>query len=371
MLAIPRRLPAVSRPIAAAVAAVLAVQVALGAVAAQEASPVASPYVEPPPGVNDAPVPVEFPRDDGPHDAAIEWWYYTGHLFTADGSRFGFEQVVFKGQSTGLTGYASHVAITDAAAERFSYDQKLVGEAGVSTAAVGFDLNVGGWLMRGANGDDRLRADVGDYAYALALTAEKPATLHDGDGFIDYGNGQGSYYYSRTRMAVDGTLVVAGQSLAVTGEAWMDHQWGDFDTFAEGGWDWFSVQLDDGTDLMLYLINAPDGTPVILDGSLVDRDGSLTILDGPDFSVEPTTNWTSPETGVTYPSGWEIALPDEDLALTLTPTVADQELDTTRTTGVIYWEGEVTVEGVRAGEPVGGLGYVELTGYAERTRGGE
>lgn len=329
-------------------------------------SPEASPYVEPSRGVDDAPVPVEFPRDDGPHDAAIEWWYYTGHLFTEDGRRYGFEQVVFKGRQGGLTGYASHFAVTDSAAGRFAYDQKLVGEAGVSRPGVGFDLTVDDWVMRGANGRDRLRAALPGYEMAITLTAAKPATLHDGDGFIDYGNGQGSYYYSRTRLAVAGTLVVDGEPRAVTGEAWMDHQWGNFATFDEGGWDWFSVQLDDGSDLMLYLINGPDGRPVILDGSLVAPDEGLTVLDGTDFSVTSTASWTSPETGVTYPSRWRIEVPDAGLRFTLTPSLPEQELDTRRTTGVIYWEGEVLVAGTRDGVPIGGLGYVELTGYTDR-----
>ena len=202
------------------------------------------------------------------------------------------------------------------------------------------------------------------YAIDLALESTKPAVLHDGDGYIAYGDGTASYYYSRTRLAVTGTLTVDGERQAVTGEAWMDHQWGDFETFEEGGWDWFALQFDDQTELMLYLIRDETGRVVLVDGSLVAADGTLTILDRDDFTLRETASWTSPHTGVTYPAGWTITLPAEDLVVDLTPTLADQELDTTATTGVIYWEGEVLVDARRAGQPLTGLGYVELTGYA-------
>ncbi len=321
-----------------------------------------TPYVEPPPGNVDAPEEVTFPEDDGPHDAFIEWWYYTGHLFTDDGTRYGFEQVVFKGASNGVPGFASHAAITDSARDRFVYDQRVSGPAALQPGP-GFNIVMGDWVMRGMDGEDRLRMSVPGYQMAIELSAIKPPTLHDGDGFIDYGGGQGSYYYSRTRMAVHGVLVVQGEPREVHGEAWMDHQWGDFETFDEGGWDWFSVQLADGTDLMLYIIRAADGTPVILDGSLVSPEGELTILDGPDFRVTATEEWTSEATGTTYPIRWNVELPEQDLTLSLTSSVAAQELDTRATTGVIYWEGEVTVEGVKDGQEVDGLGYVELTGY--------
>ncbi len=321
-------------------------------------------YVEPPPGKMDAPRPVTFPADDGPHDAAIEWWYYTGHVFSETGERYGFEQVVFKGAPDGVPGFASHAAITDSANDRFVYDQKIAGPSALQ-AGPGFNIVMDGWVMRGAGGRDRLRMTVPGYEMAVTLTQAKSPTLHDGDGFIDYGKGQGSYYYSRTRMQLTGTLVIDGSPVAVTGEVWMDHQWGDFSTFDQGGWDWFSVQLEDGTDLMLYLIRGPEGDPVILDGSMVDTTGQLTTLDGPDFTVEAAGTWTSPDTGTTYPATWSIRLPQFDLELTLVPSVANQELDTTHTTGQVYWEGEVVVDGSRRTQPVAGLGYVELTGYAD------
>lgn len=315
------------------------------------------------------PVPIAFPRDDGPHDVPMEWWYVTGHLFTESGDRYGFQMVVFKGQRDDLVGYAAHAAIVDDARGTFRYDEKLVLRDSVSTEVPGggYDLRLDDWRMRGANGNDHLVAQVPGYAFDLRTTSAKPAALHDGDGFVDYGADKYSYYYSRTRMETTGTLEVDGQVLKVHGEAWMDHQWGDFTTWDNGGWDWFALQLDDGSDLMLYVIYAPDGTPGIVDGSLVAPDGTVTALGKDDFTATPTGSWRSPATGTEYPSGWKVELPSASLSVAVMPDVPDQELDTTRSTGQIYWEGQVTVEGTRDGQPIDGLGYVELTGYARRT----
>lgn len=313
-------------------------------------------------------VPIAFPRDDGPHDEMIEWWYYTGHLSTGSGDRYGFQMVVFKGQRDDLLGYAAHVAIVDAARGTFVYDERLVIGDSVATPVPGggFDLQLGTWRMSGANGNDRLVGDVPGYAFALQTRSVKPPVLHQGDGYVEYGPDQYSYYYSRTRMETTGTLEIDGEALPVTGEVWMDHQWGDFTTWDGGGWDWFSLQLDDGSELMLYVIHALDGSLRYVDGSLVAADGSVELLRTGDFTVTPTASWRSPTTGILYPSGWSVEVPAHALVVSVVPVLPDQELDTTRSTGQVYWEGQVTLEGRRDGEPVGGLGYVELTGYAER-----
>ncbi len=316
------------------------------------------------PAAGDAPIPVEFPRDDGPHDAKIEWWYFTGHLFTGQGDRYGFEYVMFRANSGELEGYVSHFAIADSRKGAFTYDQRILGANGVAGDADVLDLDLNGWTMRGGDGAFALQADMPGYAMQLAVNATKPAALHDGDGYIDYGNGTASYYYSWTRMDISGELDLGSGPVAVIGEAWMDHQWGDFETYQDGGWDWFSIQLDNNVDLMLYLIRGPNGETLRVDGSIVGPEGDLTVLREGDFAVTPKGEWRSATTGTTYPSGWEISLPSRDLDIMVSPTLQDQELDTRATTGVIYWEGEVTVTGTFAGEPVHGLGYVELTGYA-------
>ena len=168
------------------------------------------------------------------------------------------------------------------------------------------------------------------------------------------------------RMAAVGTLQLDGRELDVTGTAWFDHQWGDFVSVG-GGWDWFAVNLDDGTNLTLSVVRDAEGKPVLEYGSLQERGLVATPprnLDPADFTVESSGSWTSPHTGRTWPSGWRISV-ETDLVIELRPTVLDQELDTRATTGVAYWEGSQVVRATRGGEPVGGEAYVELTRYTE------
>ena len=308
---------------------------------------------------------IQFPADDAPHEMLTEWWYYTGHLFTEDGARYGFEYVIFQARRGAFPPYfASHFAITNSADQQFVYAEKFGPDAARATDA-GFSFDLGGWTMRGALGEDALAAEMDGYAIDLQLSSTKPPALHDGNGFVDFGASGGSYYYSRTRIDVTGTLSVDGAPLSVTGEAWFDHQWGNFITVGAGGWDWFSVQLYDGQDLTISLVRDTDGTLVTSYGTLVRPNGEQVNLGADDIGVTTTDTWTSPHTGATWPSRWTIELPDEGWSLTVTPSMADQELQTIASTDTIYWEGEVLIEGTIDGVPATGLGYVELTGYAD------
>jgi predicted secreted hydrolase len=225
--------------------------------------------------------------------------------------------------------------------------------------------------MAGADGFDELRASATatetstGVPFALDLEAEpiKPAALHDTDGWIDFGPAGGSYYYSRTALDTTGTLELDGQTFRVTGQTWFDHQWGDFIAVGGGGWDWFAVNLGDGTDLTFSLVRNADGSYPLVYGTLVDADGATVHLPRDAFDIEITDRWTSPTTGADYPAGWRIVVPGEALVIDLRPTVADQELDTRASTGVVYWEGSQTVDASRDGQPLGGEAYVELTGY--------
>jgi predicted secreted hydrolase len=165
-------------------------------------------------------------------------------------------------------------------------------------------------------------------------------------------------------MNAQGALFVGDRTLSVEGLAWFDHQWGDFISVGGGGWDWFAVNLDDGTDLTFSLVRDADGSYPLVYGTLVEADGTVRHLDRDAFTIDVTGRWTSPHTGADYPAGWLLDVPGEDLVIELEPTVADQELDTRATTGVVYWEGSQRVMATRAGERLGGEGYVELTGYA-------
>jgi len=230
------------------------------------------------------------------------------------------------------------------------------------------------WEMQGLGVVHGLDAMANDFGISLSLGDRRAApVLHDGDGWVDFGEAGSSYYYSQPRMDATGTLTLDGQSMAVRGSAWFDHQWGDFIAVGGGGWDWFAVNMSDGTDLTVSLVRAADGTYPLAYGTLVAWDGKVKHLSSEDFTVESLGTWTSPHTGATYPSGWLIDVPAQplnpaQLLITLTPTVLDQELDTRETTGVIYWEGSqnVTAKWVTATstEEFEGEAYVELTGYA-------
>ncbi len=165
-------------------------------------------------------------------------------------------------------------------------------------------------------------------------------------------------------MRASGTLTLDGAEVGVTGTTWFDHQWGDFIAVGGGGWDWYAVNLADGTDLTLSLVRATDGSLPIVYGTFVDPSGSAIHLDRSAFTVASIGSWRSPATGALYPAGWRIDIPSRQLAVTLTPTVSDQELDTRPTTGVVYWEGSQLVTATLAGRSVAGDAYVELTGYS-------
>lgn len=321
----------------------------------------AAAFVAPTPEIE----PVRFPEDEAPHDMLMEWWYYTGHVFTDEGRRYGFEFVFFQGiRGQFPPHYAAHFAVTDSAANRYDYDQRS-GPGAIQDANIGFNLRLDDWSMAGALGQDRVVATMDSYGIDLTLSATRPPVLHGETGYVDLGLAGGSYYYSRTRMDVTGTFVADGESLDVTGEAWFDHQWGNFIVVGAGGWDWFSVRLDNGEDLTISLVNDEYRNAVTSYGTLVRSNGDVVDLGANDIEVTATETWTSPHSGATYPSRWTISLPRHDLSIDVVPTMSDQELRTLESTGTIYWEGEVEASGTSGSIPVSGLGYVELTGYAD------
>ncbi|MDQ3808788.1 MAG: hypothetical protein M3336_00685 [Chloroflexota bacterium] len=307
--------------------------------------------------------PVNLPVDAGPHDVLTEWWYFTGHLRSASGDEYGFEFTIFQARRQNApSGYLAHFAITDVGEGRFSHQARVAqGEPRLS-----FPLDVDGWRLSRDGVIELIEAEMrpgpgveAPYALRLRLVDRKPAALHHG-GYIDYGPPGGSYYYSRTRIQAEGELDVgAGDWRAVQGEAWMDHQWGNF-VVADGGWDWYSLQLNDGTELMLYVLRGESGEVTGVYGSEVDGSGQTHELPPGAVHAEALSTWTSPHTGAVYPSGWRIWLPSGE-QLRLTPVLLDQELYFPGSEGIAYWEGAVTVDGDR-----GGRGYVELTGYADR-----
>lgn len=381
-----RALPAFISVVALLVAACAGGPILANVPASLHPEPVASP------GASAAadPVAIQLPLDDGAHQRLTEWWYYTGHLRdVTTGARYGFEYVIFRAERGGFpVTWASHLAITDEHTPAFHYAQRsVVGKAAdVAHGAPGFSFSLGAdptdpatagrpaWTMQGVDGSDHLAARLSTAEAAaagspaglgldLVLHAAKPPVLQGGAGWIDFGPAGSSYYYSRTDLLATGSLSVGGHTLQVDGTAWFDHQWGDFIAVGGGGWDWFAVNLADGTDLTLSLVRATDGTYPLVYGTVVDPSGHASHLDQTAFTVDVTRHWKSPLTGASYPAGWTVSIPGEALKISLQPTVANQELDTRATTGVVYWEGSQIVTAVHAGKAIGGEGYVELTGY--------
>lgn len=324
-----------------------------------------------------------FPRDHAAHDQfASEWWYFTGHLGAGDGRRFGYELTFFRlgmrpgmgaprpGQSRwrGNELYPAHFALTDVAGQRFIYTERFeraaLGMGYASTRRL--DVRVDSWSLRGPV-PFRMHADNAGIAIDLTQTPEKTPAIHGHDGISQKAAcaSCASHYYSMTRLRTTGTLVYEGKRLAVQGISWMDHEFGSSELQPDQvGWDWFSLQLDDGREVMLYRLRRKDGTTTPQSsGSLVARDGRVTYLPLAAFSTEATGTWTSPHTHAVYPSGWRVAVPRANLSVVLTPVLRDQEL-AEGGGGVSYWEGAVDVRDAATGRTVG-VGYVELTGYAQ------
>ncbi len=222
------------------------------------------------------------------------------------------------------------------------------------------------WQVELAGEAHHLQAAVGDLALDLQLTPEKIPVIHGKDGVSQKAAGEGyaSHYYSLTRLASRGRLTYQGRTFQVQGMSWMDHEFSSSQLAPyQMGWDWFSLQLDDGHDLMLYVLRHQDGSPdPFSSGTLVDPQGQGRHLSLADFTIHPLATWKSPPSGAVYPSAWKISL--QGYELEVQPTLPNQELVTSQSTRITYWEGSVRVSGSRHGQPVHGRGYVELTGYA-------
>lgn len=325
-----------------------------------------------------------FPQDHGPHPQfRHEWWYFTGNLDGAGGERFGFELTFFRyalappgdaeppGASAWRTReiYLAHFAITDVAAHRFRFAEKVsraaLGLAGARTTPL--EVWIDDWKLADAGaaapagGVWKLEAAQPGYALELELHPTAAPVLNGESGLSRKSSRSASYYYSMPRVAVRGRLTRGGEPLAVRGLAWFDREWGSGDLAAsQAGWDWFALQLDDGTTLMFYALRARDGSrDPHSAGTWVERSGAARPIADADVAIAVLDHWTSDD-GARYPAGWRIRIASLGLDVTVHPVLADQELRTRPR----YWEGAVDVSGAREGRPVGGRGYVELVGYA-------
>ncbi len=327
-----------------------------------------------------------FPKDHGKHpDFQTEWWYFTGNLDSEGGRPWGFQLTFFRrsllkeppaGDSAWAIRdlYPAHFALSDIQTGEFFHADLLSREGpGLAHASDStLDVRVKDWFARLEGDIIRVYAAEGGYALTLNLEIIKPIVRHGDAGYSRKGDnpGQASYYYSFTRLKAKGEIRFEGRTYPVTGFAWMDHEFGSSILLPDQqGWDWFSIQLDDGSELMVFHLRKKDGSSEQPFGTFVSRDGRAVDLHGETIDITATQTWESPATNAVYPAAWRVRVPAVNLELDVTPLMADQELSTSDSIGIIYWEGAVRAEGTRGGARVRGRGYVELTGYAQSMGG--
>lgn len=344
-----------------------------------------------------------FPRDHYAHPAhRTEWWYLTGHLreegTPPDAEPVAFQFTLFRigldPQAPPPGGSAwranalvmGHAATTDPVAGRHVFSETLWrAAAGLGGFGAPGDTTLawcqappgtpGTWAIDLVDGSFAVRArdDGRGLGFDLRCTSATPPVLQGPGGFSpkDVSGNAGSLYYSLPRLEVSGTLRRGDHDVKVAGQAWLDREvFTSTLGAAQTGWDWVSLQLDDGRDLMLYRLRTADGRVDFALGTLTGRDGASRQLTPDTWSLEPLSQWKSAATGATYPVDWRLRVPGSGIDVELRATLPDQENVSTRT-GVHYWEGAV-----RAVAPPGlpgagsprGRGFVELTGYGDGSR---
>lgn len=334
------------------------------------------------------PVDLSFPKDFGAHpDTQTEWWYFTGNIAAADGRRFGYQLTFFR---RGLVGpavieqrssawaadqvYLAHFALTDAAGGGFHPIERIErGAAGMAGAQgePAFRVWLRDWSVQQLDEQTyQLRAFQDGMGLELNLDDIKGPVMQGDSGYSQKGPdpGNASTYVSLTRLESRGFVTLSGLKIAVTGTTWMDHEYGTSTLAADQiGWDWFSIQLDDGRDLMMYTIRRKDGAiDPFSRGAIIEKDGSVEALQSGDFEITVNKRWKSPHSGGIYPAAWSVRVPESGLFLQIEPILADQELNNS----FVYWEGAVRIEGSQYGKALKGWGYTELTGYARSFEGG-
>jgi predicted secreted hydrolase len=325
---------------------------------------------------------ITFPVDHYSHPSfKTEWWYYTGHLETESGMRYGYQVTFFR---FGLRDrqneakekppfselYMAHFALSDIKAKEFRYRERINrgynGKAGAATDR--YLVWNEDWKVAGDQNNHTIQVKDRGTELQLNLKSLKQPVLHGENGLSQKaaGEGRASYYYSLTRMQSEGALTIDGKTEKVRGLSWMDHEFGSNQLGQDQvGWDWFSIQLDDRTELMLYLMRRKDGTvDPYSSGTLVKADGFTRHLKLNQYRVEVLGRWRSPVSGADYPMRWRVTIPAEQIELEINPAFQNQELVTNRSTRVTYWEGAVDVGGKSRGKTISGAGYVEMTGYA-------
>ncbi|MCU1761900.1 iron ABC transporter permease [Pseudomonas sp. 14P_8.1_Bac3] len=308
-----------------------------------------------------------FPADHGAHEGfRIEWWYVTANLKDDQGREFGVQWTLFRSALKATpevpgwgnqTLWLGHAAVTSAtthhAAER--YARGGVGQAGVNVRP--FNAWIDDWQFssQGSGGLDDLKLSARDkgFSYQLRLTSTGPLVLQGDKGFSQKSEqGQASYYYSQPFFQARGSLEIDGKTYQVSGPAWLDREWSSQPLTADqSGWDWFSLHLDNGEQVMLYRMRQKHGAPY-LTGTWIDAQGQTRLLHGAEISLTPQDS--AKAAGRSVPVSWSIKIPDKQLDIVITALNPDAWMDLR----IPYWEGPVRLSGSHAGQ-----GYLEMTGY--------
>ena len=326
----------------------------------------------------------EFPRDHFNHpEFQTEWWYYTGNLHSADGRKFGFELTFFRQGVDRSTQprqvwdvrdvWLAHLALSDIHGQKFFNEERL-NRSGAGLAGADQTRTTvwnGNWRSQWSSPAAQHLQAVGDrFSFDLTTDSQKQPVIHGKDGVSQKipGEGRASHYISLTHLLTKGTIVLEGKSYSVEGLSWMDHEFFTHQLDKDqNGWDWFSLQFEDGSDLMLFQLRHADGSPDAYSaGTYVDPQGRTTHLSKNDFSLTPGKTWISSKTGGKYPIEWRIAVPGQGIQVALTTRLPAQELTGKSKASPAYWEGAIEVNGSRRG-----AGYLEMTGYAGPVKMGE
>lgn len=327
-----------------------------------------------------------FPRDHGSHpELRTEWWYITGHAQTG-GRSWGFQVTFFRSRVDAAQGIQSafaakqllfaHAALTDLQGRKLHHDQRIAragfGVAQASEADTAIRLQ--DWsLVRsdppGAQGGSSYAARIQGEHFGLQLQfdATQPVLLQGREGLSRKGpeSTQASYYYSQPQLAVGGAIVLDGKRMAIdpgSGRAWMDHEWSEALMHPEArGWDWIGMNLLDGSALTAFRLRRAEGSGLWGGGSFrAPGQAAARVFDATEVTFTPEREWSSPHSGAKYPVQWRVQTPVG--VFVVRSLLDDQELDSSGSTGAIYWEG--LSELVRDGRVVG-KGYLEMTGYAK------
>jgi predicted secreted hydrolase len=321
----------------------------------------------------------QFPRDHGRHDRyKLEWWYFTGNLHDPSGRKFGYQLTFFRSafapgpasrpSAWGMSDiYFAHAAISDLDAKKFAFKDRLQrARPGLAFASdQTMDVSLLDWSAKLEGDVISLAANEKEFAMSLQCRLGRGPILQ-GPGGVNAKwrkPGEASYYYSLTRLKTSGTITIGGRQFTVGGQSWMDHEFSS-DPMASSqiGWDWMGLQLNDGTDLMIYRMRSSDGLADYLSGTEITADGQPHYLSGDQLKISGSDVWTSPTSGGKYPQRWKLEVAGEP-ALTVQSEMPGQELITTSSTKVTYFEGAAEVRDA-AGNPVG-EGYLEMTGYVK------